>query len=303
MRITNQLQHQMLSSGIIKNQSDVYRLQQQISTGEKLTTASDDPVAWAEANRLNRLQSQLGRYEDNSTLVESRLTAMDSSLDTIGDILQRASELAVEASEGTLSDSDRTNLAEEADQLLEEMVSQANRKYDGQYLFGGTQTATAPFEVTYNEDGSIDSVSYAGTEEVAEVEVADSDMMGLQMVGGGSNGVLMSADADAFAAIIEMRDRLLAGENLAETEIQGSVDEAYDQVLMGRAVVGAQMDRLEFVATFREAQSVEVDSLLSDCEDVDVAAAVAELSAKNVAYEAALAMSSKAMNISLLNYI
>ena len=303
MRISSQFQNQLLAGSIAQSQSEVYRLQKQVSSGKAIESASDDPTAWSKVSRLNHVQAELERYGDNSELLNSRLTAMDASLSTIGDILQSASELAVQGAQGTLSDDDISVLAEQADQYLEELVSQANQKYDDQYLFGGTASGSEPFVMTRNAEGRIESVTYAGSEDVSEIEVADGDRMGLQMVGGGEAGVFVSSGADAFAALIEMRDQLLNGENLADSGVQDLVDKSYDQVLIGRAVVGAQMERVEFVSALRDAQDSYISDELSEIEDVDVAEVVAELTAKNVAYEAVLALTSKSMNMSLLNYI
>lgn len=303
MRVTNQLQNQMLTVSISKNQSAVYKLQQQISSGNRMEVASDDPQSWATAARLHRFDSDLSLYETNATQMDSRLSSMDLSLQSMGDILQSASELAVRGSQGTMNLSDRTILGEQADQYLEELVAQSNTKFDGKYIFGGIQSSTESFTVTRDADGRIDSVSYAGSEDVAEVDVGNGESMGLQMAGGGNNGVLISDETNAFDALITMRDRLLNGENLTETDSQQLVDDAFGQILVGRTVAGAQMERLTVLSSFRDQQMVQVQEQISDVESVDVAEAVTELSAKNIAYEAALAMSSKVMDISLLNYL
>ena len=303
MRITNQLQHNMLVGHIKKNQTDVYRLQEQVASGNRMRVASDDPTSWAAVARLRRQEGELALHEENSLQMESRLSSIDLSLSSMGDILQNASEIAVQAGQSTLNREDRTIMAEEIDQLLEALVMQSNMKVDGQHVFGGTQSSMESFAATRNGDGRINSVAYTGSEEVSTIDVGAGDAMGRQMVGGGQNGVLISTDANAFTALINMRDRLLNGENLAETDAQGLVNDALGQVLMGRAVTGAQMERLDIISSFREMQRVQVTGQAAAEEGVDIAEAVAELSAKNVAYEAALAMSAKIMNISLLKFI
>ncbi|MDF7806398.1 flagellar hook-associated protein FlgL [Pontiellaceae bacterium B12219] len=305
MRISNQMSNQMLSNNIMDNQSAVYRKEQQISSGTRIEKASDDPVAWARLSRLQGQQKELTQYERNASLLESRLLSADQMLDSIGSLLQNASELAVQASDGTLNQADREVLAGQVDELLEQLVSRANSPSDGGgYLFGGVQSAAEPFSVTRNADGRIDSVAYEGGRVSAMVEVAAGAVLPNQLVGGGAdNGIMLSSASDAFAPLIEMRDRLLAGENLAETTLQAQVDAAAERVIVGRASVGAYLEHLAFVNEIRGNQEVLLNENISALEDVDIAQAISELTEKQTAYQAALAMATKTVNMSLLNYM
>jgi flagellar hook-associated protein 3 FlgL len=296
---------QMLSNNILDNQSAVYRKEQQIASGNRIEKASDDPVAWARLSQLKDQQDGLAQYERNALSLESRLLSTDQMLDSIGSLLQNASELAVQASDGTLNQTDREVLAGQVDALLEQLVSRANSPSDGGgYQLGGVQSESEPFSVTRNADGLIDSVAYDGGNASAMVEVAAGDALPNQLVGGGaSNGVLISSSSDAFAPLIEMRDRLLAGENLAETTLQTQVDAAAEKVIVGRASVGAYLEHLSFVDEIRGSQEVSLKENISALEGIDIAQAVSELTEKQTAYQAALAMATKTVNMSLLNYI
>ncbi len=304
MRISNQMSNRMLSSNIMDNQSAVYRKEQQIASGKRIEKASDDPAAWARLSRLRDQQAGLAQYARNSQLLEFRLLSADQALDSIGSLLQNASELAVQASDGTLNDVDREVLAGQVDELLELLVTLANSPSDAGYQFGGVLAETEPFAVTRNAEGKIDSVSYVGGSSSAMVEVAASDALPSQLVGGDpENGVLLSSSTDAFAPLIEMRNRLLAGENLAETTLQTRVDAASEKVIVGRAAVGAYLEHLSFVDEIRGSRDVLLMEGVTAIEGIDIAQAVSELSEKQMAYQAALAMATKTINMSLLNYI
>ncbi|MDF7801349.1 flagellar hook-associated protein FlgL [Pontiellaceae bacterium B1224] len=305
MRISNQMSGQMLSNNIMDNQSAVYRKEQQIASGKRIEKASDDPVAWARLSRLQEQQDGLTQYARNAELVESRLLAVDQVLGSIGDLLQNASELAVQGSDGTLNSVDRDVLAGQVDELLEELLSRANSPSDsGGYMFGGVLAESEPFSVTRNADGRIDSVTYTGGNTAAMVEVAAGDALPSQLVGGDQDdGVLISNSSDAFAPLIEMRDQLLAGENLADTALQTQVDAAAEKVIVGRASVGAYIEHLSFVNEIRDSREVLLMEDISTIEGIDIAQAVSELTEKQTAYQAALAMATKTVNMSLLNYI
>ncbi|MBN2704313.1 MAG: flagellar hook-associated protein FlgL [Pontiellaceae bacterium] len=304
MRISTQMQNQMLSNNIRKDQEAVYKTTEQMASGVKFEKASDDPQAWARAAELRRTQGQFEQYDRNSALLESQLGFIDQSLNAVSDILQSASEVAVRASDSTLSTSDRSMLSEQVNQLLEELVSQANGEYNGQHLFGGVRSDVEPFSVTRTAEGQIDSVTYVGASTTSNISVAEQDVLPGQVVGGDpDNGVLMSDASDAFAVLIQMRDQLKSGESLAETDIQSQVDTAYERVIVGRAVMGAYLEHITFVSEIRLNQTVRLAEDLSRTEGVDLAQAATELSEKQTAYQAALAMASQTMRKSLLDYM
>lgn len=297
MRVSNQMTHRMLTDSIMKNQAAVYRKEEQISSGKRIQRASDDPAAWARINQLRGRQAELEQYGRNAQLAESRLLAADQALDQMGELLRQASAIAVQASDGTLAGPGRAALAADVDALLEQFVAVANRPSDEGYLFGGVSSAAEPFEATRNAAGQIGSVAYTGAAASAPVEIAAGEAVPAQLAG---DGVV---SGDAFAALAEMRDRLQAGENLAESGLQPRVDAAFEETLVARAAVGANLEHLSFAESLRINRQAALAEDLSATEGVDMAQAVTELSEKQTAYEAALAMASKTINTSLLNYI
>ena len=304
MRVSNTMMNQMLASSIQENQSGVYAQEQKIASGKRINRASDDPTAWAQATRLDQQKNELAGYMKTADSVSSQLLFADQSLASITDILQSASETAVRGSDSTLSAVDRDSLAAQLDQLLEDLVMVSNGKYNGQYQFSGVQTQTEPFEATRNASGQIDSVSYVGSDFASMIEVAPGDAVPKQLVGGGAdNGILISNTGNAFASIITMRDELLAGNTLTESGLQADVDAVMEKVLVDRATVGAFIEHAAFVKEIHSAKELSLAESISTLEDIDVAQAITELSAKQTAYEAALSMASKTLNMSLLQYL
>jgi flagellar hook-associated protein 3 FlgL len=133
-------------------------LQQQISTGNKLSSSADDPVAAARLRALNRSDALSKIDEANANSAKSDLTLADDTLSNIGIIVTRIQELAVQASTGTLTDAQRKGVGAEVLALRQNLVALANTKdARGQSLFGGSAGAQA-----YTLDGA-GNASYAGT--------------------------------------------------------------------------------------------------------------------------------------------
>jgi len=147
------------------------RLQEQASTGARINRASDDPSAAYRVLGLNSEQRLLENYMDN---ISQAISTLEISSSIVEDMVSTISEEKVHLTQivsGTYTQEGRERLAEEINDTLEQMVLLANTKHMGRYLFGGSNTRSAPFVVQRN-NGEITNVVYQGSDEQLQVEVA-----------------------------------------------------------------------------------------------------------------------------------
>jgi flagellar hook-associated protein 3 FlgL len=132
--------------GILNSQSQVYKTQNQLSSGKRVLEPSDDPAAAAQILQLNQAQSEVSQYKKNITGAQNNLGLEDSQLDNVNTLLTRVHELVVGAGDGSLTQSERQGIAAELQQRLEELGGLANtRNANGEYIFAGFQGQQAPF--------------------------------------------------------------------------------------------------------------------------------------------------------------
>lgn len=157
-------------AGIQRNYANATRTQEQISTGNRMLTPADDPVASVRLLQLEQQQNVLTQYKDNLSAANNSLTQEEVSLNSVNTILQRVRELAVQAGNGALSQTDRKSIAAELGAREEELFGLMNsRNARGEYLFAGFQGKTQPF--VREADGSY---SYQGDEGQRKLQVASS---------------------------------------------------------------------------------------------------------------------------------
>ena len=157
-------------AGIQRNFGDVTRTQEQISTGNRILTPADDPVASVRLLQLEQQQNILGQYDNNLSAAKSSLTQEETTLNSVTNILQRVRELTVQAGNGALSQTDRQAIGNELSVREDELLSLMNsRNARGEYLFSGFQGKTQPF--VRNPDGSY---SYKGDEGARKLQIASS---------------------------------------------------------------------------------------------------------------------------------
>lgn len=147
------------------------RLQEQAYTGSRINRSSDDPSA---ANRILGLKSQersLGDYMDKIFEASDVLEVSSSVLNEISSVVSDTKVRLTQIFSDIYTEKNRQELAEQVNNILEQVVSSANTKHLNQYLFGGGKTTTEPYSVK-RTNGEITSVTYQGSEIQRNIEIA-----------------------------------------------------------------------------------------------------------------------------------
>lgn len=157
-------------SGLQRNYANAIRTQEQISTGNRILTPADDPVASVRLLQLEQQQSVLGQYQSNLTAAKNSLTQEEVTLNSVNTVLQRVRELTVQAGNGGLDQAGRQAIAAELGQREDELLALMNtRNARGEYLFAGFQGKTQPYLRT--ADGSY---LYQGDDGQRKLQIASS---------------------------------------------------------------------------------------------------------------------------------
>lgn len=170
-RISTSWSYNQSISDMLSLQVQINESSAKISSGKELLTASDDPVAYARVLQLDQEINQMEQYEDNITLLESRLELEDGVLSSVNDVLGSIRELTVQAgNEAVYTDTDLQSMADEIQQYLEEIVALANSTDGtGDYLFSGYQSEEPAF---VESPGG--GYSYEGDEGVRYMQISSS---------------------------------------------------------------------------------------------------------------------------------
>ena len=172
MRISSTLFFQTGLNSINKQQSDLMRIFQQMSTQKRMITPSDDPLAAAQTINLAQAQAMDKRYGENREVAMRSLGEEENILNSVNLQLQGIQTRLVEASTGTMSDADRSTLATVMESALDTLFGFANTKDgSGQYLFSGSKGTTQAFERTGN------TFSYKGDTHGRDIQVEQTRQM------------------------------------------------------------------------------------------------------------------------------
>jgi len=161
---------------------EMARLQEQTTTGSRINRPSDDTSSSYRVLTLNSQEKSLGNYINN---LSETLGTLELSSTVIQKIQSTVTETKVRLTQvisGIYQDDTRKLLAEGINDLLEQAVSLANTKHMGQYIFGGNNTKSAPY-LAERTNGQITNVTYQGSLESREIEVAPGTKSSVFQVG------------------------------------------------------------------------------------------------------------------------
>jgi len=230
-------------NGILEQQSKLYRTQNQLSTGKRIDSPSDDPTGAAKLIGLSESAKATAQYQDNISTVQSRLELEDGALGSVGDALLRVRELAVAGQNNTYGQQERAALALEVRELADGVLGLANHKLgNGDYMFAGYQVQTTPFSETapgvfnYAGDQGQRLIQVGSARQIADGDSGQAVFMDIPDGGGGFESVFDTLET--LAATLEAGTAPTAAD-LAQ------VDRALEHLVGFRAVAGARLNALE----------------------------------------------------------
>ncbi len=152
MRVSTSQTQDVAINAMLEQQEKLSKVQKQIATGKRIFKPSEDPIGAARVVDLRTILDTNSQYQKNIDAARARLTVEESIMGNATDILQRVRELAIAANNASQTNETRNFIAEEVDQLLEEILDMANSTDgSGDYLFSGSKINFRPF--VNNENG------------------------------------------------------------------------------------------------------------------------------------------------------
>ncbi len=307
MRIsTSQFQRTSLNS-ILDQQSKLNDTQQQLSTGKRILTPSDDPTASALLVDINQSIQVYQQYSQNASKAESRLQLEESTLSAVANTLQRVRELAVLANNDTYSQQDLQGIAVEARALQEELLGLANTKdADNDFLFSGFKGQIRPFEQLGGGLGVPATFNYNGDQGQRlvrigpERQVADSDS-GYEIFNKVPDPAVPGGYISAFEAVDRFAAALETG-TVTGIDIE-NIDAALNRALQFQAGVGSRLNAITSQRSVNEDYIHQMTTTRSDLEDLDFADAVSRMNLQMTGLNAAQQTFTKVQGLSLFNYL
>ena len=317
MRISNQTVYDTVTYNLAKVSDAMLRANQMVSSGKRINRLSDDPVGLVSVMNLRSSLEEIGQLERNINMGESWLNMGESALARIEDILTETKTLCIQMANATQSEAERADAAVVVEGHLQQVLSLANTRVDGRYIFSGTKTDTAPYalhEGDPSDPTDPTTVIYQGNDKAFEVRIARGMNVAAGRVGseifgswGNDPGDDWSDPAagtdNIFKTLIDLKANLQGNDVNGIRTAMTELDEQMDNLRSLTSDTGAKLLRMESKENIIQDLKLTYLERKSDIEDADMAEAIMELRAKETAYQAALASSAKVMKMSLVDFL
>lgn len=288
-----------------RTKTSLATLSEQIASGNRLTSLADDPTASALILNLQDSIQKNSSYADQVQSASASLGVTETALQSVNDNITRLMELA---QSGLTSASDSASAVEEINSIKENLLSLANTKENGRYIFAGTSTTTQPFTATST------GASYAGNHQTIMLDISDSTDIQTNIAG---DTVFFNGDAtatatttsgigsggDLFAQVTNLATAMSSGDTSGAQTAYDNLENILGNVNDRLAELGGRGSALAQHATDLDSYNTTLENIQSNAQSVDYAAASAEYAQGQLSEQASYAVLSKFASQTLFNYL
>ncbi len=296
-RITNQMAAQTTLAGIETTLDRLDTTQQELSTGKRINQPSDDPSGTALTLNLNTQLANLTNYSNQVTDGTGWAQAQSSALTDITNAAQRIQELTTEAANGTQTTADLQASAQEVNQLIDEIKQDANTQYNGQYVFSGSATSTAPYQSGSNDTYGGNSGAVTRTIGPNTTLTVSANLQGV--LGNGQS----SSDGQLLDTLRTIAGNMQSGNSSGLNANLSSLTTNLNSLTGLSANVGATQDRLQMASSRIQTLQTSDTQVLSNTQDADMASTEINFSTQQAALTAALQAGAHIVQESLMNFL
>jgi flagellar hook-associated protein 3 FlgL len=288
-----------LSGALDQSQVVEANLTSQLSSGLRVTSLADDPVAAAQASMIGSEIVQEDNYVQTASSDSSMLQVTDSTLGEVVTQLTSALTLAVQGSNGTLNAANLSTIAQQLTGIRDQVLSLANTSYQGNYLFAGSQGSTQPF--TLDTSTSPATVSYVGDTNVQYVttpagQKIQMNLPGSAIFGTGSTGVLGALNQ----LISDFSGGTAGTTSVADTSV---LTTALGQLSQQRSILDSSLSRLQATSTYAQTEEAQLKVQQSSLVASDTASVASQLNSAEVQNQALMSVMSALGKNDLFDYL
>ena len=321
MRVTNSMLSKSFLRDLNRNQSNLKKINNQLSSGKEISRPSDNPYKAARSMQLSSDIKAAIQYNENIKDTTNWLDTTDTALQQLENSFQRIRELMVSSGDAAYGVDEKKAIKDEINEKVNEIAQILNTNFDGKYIFGGTKVNSKPVivgsDVTGNNKlyfGSSEGTIITDPSESNEVKMLASDLM-VEI----SQGVTMKYNVSATEILefgeepnkVNVMNLLTDITNSLDSEdssevagkLLGQMDSTISNLLKIMSEVGSKQNRMESAATQNEDQILNLKDVLSKTEDIDFAEKTIEATVAQTVYMASLQVSARIIQPTLLDFL
>ncbi|MBW8827387.1 MAG: flagellar hook-associated protein FlgL [Acidobacteria bacterium] len=292
VRFTPRSAQNVALDGLQTNLAKMQQLQEQLSSGKALNRPSDSPVGTVQALQYRADIARTEQYKRNAGDGLSWLGIADDTLTSVLGTTGRVRELVLNGQNGALGPDERGAIAQEVDALRDTLIGLANTRYLDRPVFAGNAQTTNAYDPTTGawQGSSNDSVD----RRVAPGMTLRVNVTGTEVFGPAGN--------DLFKTLSDISNDLRNNPANLGTDL-AALDNHVTNVENQLGTVGAKEHQVQAMSDRADQTELTTKTALSDVENIDLPKTIVDLQLQQVAYQSALAATSRIIQPSLLDFL
>jgi flagellar hook-associated protein 3 FlgL len=286
-----------LSASLAQSTGVEQTLTSELSSGLRVASLSDDPVAVAQSTLLGSSIAQDVTFVQTASSESSRMQVADSTLGDVVTQVTSALSTAVSGNNGTNNASNLASVAQSLSGVRDQVLSLANTSYQGQYLFGGSQGSTPPFtlDTTTNPATAV----YNGDTKLQYVQTPSGQNIQVNLPG---SSVFGTAGSGVLGALNQLISDFSGGATTATlTTDTSALTTALGQLSTQRATLDSSLSRLQSSSTYVQTEQSQLTVAQGSLVSADPAAVATQLSQDETQHQALLSVISALGNSNLFS--
>lgn len=300
MRITEKQLSQSTITDLFLRAEQLTNAQTQAATGKKINKPSDDPAGMGQILNYRTTLSTLDQYSRNITQADSHIQVAETTLSSITEFINEAKGIAGDNAGGSGDATSFQTYANQVDQIKNQLLQLVNTKTDSGYLFGGRKTDTPPFAV----DATSGNIVYQGDSSAnADSVYTINDNLTVSVHANGQD--IFNGAADLFSTLDNLETQLKSGspDPTTVSNIQNTFQSILDHMQVVRSDNASVKGQLDMGQQQISSYQQNIQDLLGNTENLDMATAAVNLQQQETAYEAAVQVAAKTVPASLLQFL
>jgi flagellar hook-associated protein 3 FlgL len=296
---------QIFLAGVDQIQQRIATANQQLTSGLKVSVASDAPDQIDDLLQLRADQAQNSQIQGNLSLEQTNAQAADGALSSAIQLMDSATQLASQGVNSTETATSRQALAQQVASLQTEMVNLSQTQVQGRYIFSGDLDQAPAYQLNLSSTDGVDQLSNAAsTRQIQDPSGGTfAASMTAQQIFGAQNPDGTDAPGNVFAALNNLRVALLNNDQAGITSAQSQIQQSSTQLNSAQSFYGNVENRIQNATSNATTYDTRLTAEIGNIQDADATTAALELTQANTQLQAAFESQGKMPTSSLFDYL
>lgn len=334
MRVNISILYKQLVDSIAKKNNEIFKAHEELSTSKKINRPSDDVASYSKAYNYKIKLNYIEQFKRNGEYADGVLKFLETQLNNITDNLDRALELSILGLNSTEDNISRNAIGSELKNISDYILSIANSKYEGNFVFSGLKSNTEAYPTTTS--------LFAGETGKLNININEVSSMSLNISGdnlfsfkhfsssslitpenkyiyynsssdGSLNIEIRDTDnvtvlkkinvSNVMDGISKLSDAFKKNDLVEARALSEIISFAKQQAVIAQTEVGFKLSRLEKQQQALDETELIYSKLLSDIQDADITIVASEIASIQTALEALRVTAAKVFSHSLLDFL